>query len=798
MMIVGEAPGEDEAAALLPFIGGSGKILSAMLQHAGIERRHLFVTNVVKCRPTARGAAGKIVNRPPTETEILHCAKFLVGELNEVNPNVVVAMGNIPLHTLTDAKKGITVMRSVPLEGPKRKKENIREAGPTTYKVVPTLHPANVMRQQHMWPAVVFDLVRARNESAFPSIVRRPWRNIIHADLSAVADGLRRRIKEHRIAGVPYGFYGHDLETTGLDPSVSAVRCIGIAAEPSEVYVFDWTGGVQQFVAELHADPDLITVGQNSEGFDIPYQEYKGFDFKGPTYDTMIGWHLLNSALPKDLGFIGATCTDEPYWKDDTMYKSGEDALQYGCGKDVHATVRAFEDQILELQQLNQDGLYFNQIMPLQPVLRAMTKRGLKKDMRRAAGWHAVLIRKADELEARLKKGLGDSSFNIDSPKQLMDLLYTRMGLPIQYKPDRERGQRPTVDADALDQLALIVANGSDPHLKAIAPLFKLVRAIRTYRKWDATFIQCPHDINFYTHPHFGSAKAATGRLNSWDPNMQNWPDEVRDIIIPDDKDCVLMGRDWSGIEWRIAMTLSGDRVGLDALAAGRDPHSDAYAQAFGKAYEEVTKSERFEAKTINYGLLYGRSDASLALGRPGHPESAIPIDRVSGYSQAFLRKFEGYYQMREDIKRRVIRDHFIATAWGRRRWWYTRQQLPEAFNYPMQGNAAHMMYIALIELERQLPKGATLRATIHDECLVHAHKDVVKLADECMKDVMEMRFKEIEEHSQYPDIVRHYYPNGWYCPTDGHLGMTWRACKPETEEQKVEEKRLRKYLGML
>src|SRR5678815_3476488 len=298
----------------------------------------------------------------------------------------------------------------------------------------------------------------------------------------------------------------------------------------------------------------------------------------------------------------------------------------------------------------------------------------------------------------------------------------------------------------------------------------------------------CEQDLNGFTHPHFGSAKVATGRLNSWGPNMQNWPSEVREIIVPDDDDCILMARDWSGIEWRIAMALSGDRVGLDALAAGRDPHSDAYANAFGKLYEEVNDKERFEAKTINYGLLYGRSNDSLSQGRPGHPESAIPVDQVNAYTSGFYQKFQGYYKFRDSIKDQVLKHHYVATAWGRRRWWFTRQQLPEAFNFPMQGNAAHMMYIALIQLEAQLPKGATLRASIHDECLLNVHKDVARQAEECMRDIMEQPFREIQEHSQYPDIVAHYYPNGWYCPSDGHIGKTWKACKGKSKDEKLEE----------
>lgn len=782
IMFVGEAPGEEEGLQLKPFVGGSGRVLTALCVHAGIERKETFVTNVVKCRPTAKNAQGMTVNRIPTDQEIRCCAPFLLSEIKRVNPNVIVALGNVPMKTLTGASKGIMITRSVPVEGCKRN-DGLAEK----YKVIGTFHPAFVMRQQDLWPITVYDLVRARDESKSVTITRRPWTRVIHARLADVGESLERRIRTPRLGGLRY--YHHDLETTGLDPRTDTFRCIGIAAEADEVFCFDWTYDVIEFVRKLHADPTLLTVGQNSEGFDIWFQEEKGFEFEGPSYDTMIGFHLLNPSLPKDLGFIGACYTDEPHWKDNTMYKSGEDALQHGCCKDVHATARAFEEQYKELEvKPRHVDLYFNHIMPLQPVLRRMTRRGVKKDIRRATAWSLVLGRKADELEVRLKKGLGDQTFNVDSPKQLMDLLYRRMGLPVQYTNDREKGFRPTVDADALDNLARISNN----------PLLLLVRSIRTLRKWKSTFVECSHDDNYFVHGHFSSAKAANGRLNSFDPNMQNFPVEVREIIIPDTEDHVLIARDWSQIEWRIAMALSGDKVGLDALAAGRDAHQDAYANAFDVLYETVTKKQRFESKTYNYGLLYGRGVDSLAAGRAGHPESAIPRERVQDYFDRFFAKYSAYNQFRKVVEDQVSKQHFVQNAWGRRRYWYSRSKMPEAFNFPISSTAADMMYEALVDLEAQLPKGAELRLTVHDETVLNCVKEqkTLRQAIECSRDVMEKHFHQIEEASLYPEIVRQYYPNGWTCPSDCHIGTTWRMTKGE-EDQVPFEMELKKSLGV-
>lgn len=777
IMFIGEAPGEEEAITKRPFFGPSGKVLYRQCEHAGVNKNAQFVTNVVKCRPTTRDTYGRLVNRQPTDQEIRACAPLLVHEIKTVNPNVIVALGNIPMHTITDAKRGILDVRSVPTLGNKR-----IDGKAERYKVVGTFHPAFVMRNQDFWPAAVFDLVRAKHESEFPEIRRRKWTSVIHAQLSSVRAKLEGDIRAA-------GLYFHDLETTGLDPKKDSIRCIGLSANDTEIYVFDWTHDVQDFVRMLHADPALKTVGQNSEGFDIRFQEVKGFKFNGPTYDTLLGFHLLNAGLPKDLGFIGACSTDELYWKDDRMYKAGEDALQTGCGKDIHATARGYYDQHEELKLLGQLGLYYNHIMPLQPVLRKMHYRGVKKDVKRAAVWHHLLNQKADELEAQLKRALGEPNLNIASPDQLKDLLYKRMGLPIQYVRDVRGNFRPSVDANALDELAMISQN----------PVLKLVRSIRTLRKWDSTFVLCAMDERQFVHAHFSSAKAANGRINSFDPNGQNWPLQVREIIVPDTEEHVLLARDWSQIEWRIAMALAGDKVGLDALAAGRDPHTDAYAQAFGKPFDLVSKADRFEAKTINYGLLYGRGERSLAAGRAGHPETMIPIERVFDYKQKFFAKYSAYDESRRVIEEQVKRQHYVETAWGRRRYWYTTGQMPEAFNFPISGTAAHMMYEILVELEAQLPRGAELRLTVHDEVVIVSPKDQRTLQQviDCSKSIMERAFPQITERSLYPEVVKHYYPQGWFCPSDCHIGTNWRMTKGEDKHMLEQEVELKKHLNV-
>src|SRR5690606_38563393 len=140
-----------------------------------------------------------------------------------------------------------------------------------------------------------------------------------------------------------------------------------------------------------------------------------------------------------------------------------------------------------------------------------------------------------------------------------------------------------------------------------------LISEIRSAYHTISTNLLVEADENGFVHPSIGSAKAATGRLNSWDPNGQNIPTELREIYIPDDKDHVFLASDWSQIEWRLAMALAGDKTGLELLQSGKDIHTGIAAETLGRRYEDVQEEERYASKFIVYGLGYGRGADSIS-----------------------------------------------------------------------------------------------------------------------------------------------------------------------------------------
>jgi uracil-DNA glycosylase family 4 len=772
-----------------PLIGGAGRILNAMLAHAGISRdSELFVTNCVKCRPPS--------NRTPTKHEIICCAPFLMEEIQEVNPNVIIAAGETALSVLTDKQK-IGLWRGVVTVGPKRDTVEARDgSGVSTFKVFPTWHPAFIARAQQNWPFAVHDLARAKVESGFSEIVRVPINIIRNASIEAHGGTLLADARARRAATF-------DFETTGLTPEYDQILMCGLVARPDQGEVYDWTPGAQRLFQEVLDSPEVTIIGQNILYFDGPFAIEKGFRFPWlRVFDTMVAFHLCNASYgqatlaeggksavnkggrgaEKDLSMIASCHTDIEYWKSREMY--GND-LKGVCGLDVIATDRSATHPetglMAELERYDMTDLYWKHVVPVHPVLYSMTKAGVKINQEKAAAWSVALEAEADRLEAVLKEGLGDLHLNLGSPKQLQALLYDKMGLPPQYVTDR-KGTRVTTNAEALEALAI--------QFPEHAVLGSIV-TIRHLRKMSSTYCEPGlQSADSRLHPRFGVSKAATGRFNSQGPNAQNVPEEMRDIWIPDSDEHVLISADWSQIEWRLAMILSGDPVGLALLTSGQDTHKATAAETLGKRIEDITDTERHRSKFIVYGLGYGRGADSIA------EANNWELSWVKAFIDRFFARFAVFAAWRERNVEFVKKNHFLANSFKRRRWWYT-YQVTEVYNFPQQSEAGDMMYEILVTIANQLPKGADLRLTVHDETVTNVAKDVIRDAWTCIRDCMERMWPEIVEASADPEVVKRFYPNGWYCPADLHVGTTWEMTKSKKPELKAQSAKLQKELGL-
>jgi uracil-DNA glycosylase family 4 len=784
ILYLGEAPGGDEVdypkhrpERMRPFVGGSGRLRDVLLSHAGLDKKvHLYTTNCVKCRPPG--------NRLPTDLEVAACAPFLIEEIEDVNPNLILAAGEVALNVVADKKK-IGLWRGVPT------------AGYAGRKVFPTWHPAFIARAQYNWAFAVHDLVRAKAQSEFPEIRRVPV-NIVR-NPKPETDGVHLLHDARKRGAATF-----DFETSGLSASTGQILMCGIVARPDTAEVYHWTPSARELLEAIVDDPEIEICGQNVLSFDLPFMEDKGHRIRWTrVFDTMVAFHLCNSSYgqtsvadqnkgelfkamgaEKDLSFIASNHTDIEYWKSRDSYKND---LVGVCGVDCIATDRAAyhpTDGIkAELKRYGMESLYYDHVLPVHPVLRYMTKRGVRIDEDRAAKWSVLLEQNADRMELELATLSG--GINLQSPKQMMEFLYGKteaggLGLPVQYLMDKKKGRRPTANADAIDTLATMFPQHQ---------ILRNIVDIRHLRKMKSTYID-PGLMDGRLHPRFGVSKASNGRFNGWNPNAQNVPEVMRDVWVPDSDDFVLISADSSQIEWRAAMVLSGDEVGLELLARGVDNHRAIASEALSIPYDEVTDDQRHAAKFIVYGLGYGRGASSIAAGH------GLDIRFVETFIGRFFRRFGGFSEWREALIPFVRDNHYLVNPWGRRRWWYTRE-ITEIYNFPASSTAADMMIDECIAIDRELPKGADMRLTVHDEVVVHAHKDVVRDAILCIKTHMQAPQPKVVEFSRYPENVKKFYPNGWFCPADVHVGTDWSMCKSKDPQKKKERAALEQHLGV-
>ena len=373
-------------------------------------------------------------------------------------------------------------------------------------------------------------------------------------------------------------------------------------------------------------------------------------------------------------------------------------------------------------QRLREDdsmGLYESIEMPLVPVLARMERAGVAVDTSVLAELHGQTSGRIDSLRAEIQE-LADTEFNVDSPKQLSEVLFEKMGLP---------SSKRTKTGYSTDASVLL----------GLAPSYPIAAKVIEYRelaKLDSTYIEALPKLiaeDGRIHTTFNQTVAATGRLSSSNPNLQNIPvrtefgRRIRAAFVPGDAEAVLVGADYSQIELRILAHLSGDEGLIDAFTSGEDFHAATAARVFGLEPDEVTTGYRSRAKAVNFGIVYGQTAHGLAesLDIP-HAEAQGMIDRYyAAYPQvrAFL----------DETVAQAYRDGYAITLFGRKRW------IPElksgnhnlksfgertAMNHPMQGSAADIIKLAMIEVDRLLREegfASRMVLQVHDELVFEA-----------------------------------------------------------------------------
>jgi len=467
-------------------------------------------------------------------------------------------------------------------------------------------------------------------------------------------------------------------------------------------------------------------VGQNLK-YDYTVFARAGIDLAGITYDTMLESYVLDSVANRhdmdtlSLKYLGHKMIGYEdvagKGKNQLTFNqvSLERAVDYAC-EDADITLQLHETLWPRLEKVERLKDLFEKIeMPLIPVLAAMEQNGVRIDADMLAEHSERLARQMEELEERAYK-LAGTVFNIGSPKQIQEVLYDRLGLPVLRKTPK--GQ-PSTAENVLQELAIE---------------FDLPQVILDHRalsKLKSTYTdKLPELVNPDTgriHTSYHQAVAATGRLSSSDPNLQNIPvrsaegRRIREAFVPD-KGNVLLAADYSQIELRIMAHLSQDEGLLKAFREGEDVHRATASEIFGVALQDVSDDQRRHSKAVNFGLIYGMSSYGLA------QQLRIPRNEAQQYIELYFSRYPGVKAFMDRTRADARERGYVETLFGRRLYVpdikasnFNRRQYAErtAINAPMQGTAADIIKMAMLVVSDWIvDQDADIRMImqVHDE----------------------------------------------------------------------------------
>jgi DNA polymerase I len=524
-----------------------------------------------------------------------------------------------------------------------------------------------------------------------------------------------------------------DTETTSIDANQAELVGLSFAFQPGEAWYVPVSADqteARAVVAEFKSllENDLIEkTGQNIK-YDAIVLKWYGINLRGFFFDTMIAHYLLAPELRHNMDYLAETylhykpvpitaLIGEKGKKQLTMRDAPLEEVKEYAAEDADITWQLRHHFQPLLQQDGLDALFRNIESPLIHVLTDMEFEGVRIDTDFLAQYAEKLAAKINELETRIHQAVG-APFNISSPKQVGEILFDRLKMP--YPGKKTKSGQYSTDEEILTDL-------SKNH-----PVAADILKHRGLQKLKSTYVDAlPKLVNPRSgrvHSSFNQALTATGRLSSNNPNIQNIPirtpegAEIRKAFIPRDDQHVLLSADYSQIELRIIAEISGDEAMLEAFIAGQDIHSATAARVFGVPFPEVTTEQRYRAKTVNFSIIYGAGATNLS--------RQLDIKRAEA-TELIAQYFSQYPGLKAYMEKTVqqARDQgFVTTLMGRRRYLrdiHSKSSLERsnaermAVNTPIQGAAADMVKMAMVNIHRDLQEKqlqTKMILQVHDE----------------------------------------------------------------------------------
>ena len=562
-----------------------------------------------------------------------------------------------------------------------------------------------------------------------------------------------------------YPEFCFDTETTGFDIFNDRIVGLSLAVEPFKAWYVPFlekdTPEYAEIVRPLFEDEKIAKIGQNIK-FDLMVLRRLGITIRGRMYDTMILHYLLDPESRHNMNALAEKYLNYKPIEIETLIGKGSKQLTMDlvnvervkeyAAEDADVTLQLKQALYPMIEQIGLQHLYFEIEEPMIAVLADIEMAGVRIDSEALAVYAVELNRKLAELEAAIRTEAGEPNLNINSARQLGEGLFGKMR--IAEKPKMTKTKQFCTDED---------------YLQSFARKHRIVDLILEYRgvkKLLSTYVEAlPQLVNRSTgriHTSFNQAVTATGRLSSTNPNLQNIPvrddmgRRIRKAFIPSDDDHLLLSADYSQVELRLMAHLSGDESLIAAFEHGEDIHAATAAKLFNKTLDEVTSEERRRAKTANFGIIYGISAFGLS------QRLEIPRKEAKEIIDGYFASYPGVKKYMDNVVEKAKEEGFVSTIFGRRRYLNDiashnaiARGLAErnAVNAPIQGSAADIMKIAMINVHRRFAaEGIRSRVIlqVHDELVVDMLRSeqerVTAIVTECMESAAQLKVRLIAD----------------------------------------------------
>lgn len=565
-----------------------------------------------------------------------------------------------------------------------------------------------------------------------------------------------------------------DTETTGLD--FHGAEVVGIAfsyTKNTAYYVnlpaeFENAKKLIQKFKPAFENPEILKIGQNIK-FDIQMLKPYGINVAGPFFDTMLAHYLLQPEQQHNFNFLSRKYLKyNPVEIEELIGPKGKDQknmrevdpllIKEYSGEDADITFQLKELLCNELKEVELLKIAEEIEMPLIPVLAEMEFAGVSLDTDFLNEYAKVLQTKIQEFEQKIFH-LSGTAFNVSSPKQLGEILFDKMKI-ISNPLKTKTGQYSTSE----QELQKLIGKHE---------IISIILDYRTVQKLQNTYVESlpklVHTKTSRLHTSFNQAITATGRLSSTNPNLQNIPirtaegREIRKAFVTSSNENLILSADYSQIELRLIAAMSGDENMIEDFRKGADIHSATAAKIFNIDISDVTKDMRSQAKSANFGIIYGISSFGLAQN--------LSISR-SDAKNLIDNYFKSYPKVKEYMDKQIAfaRDHeYVTTLFGRRRYLAdinSRNAIVRgnaernAINAPIQGTAADIIKLAMINIFRRLESEklkSSMILQVHDELVFNVHQNELETLKKLVKSEMENAIK-----LSVPLLVEIGYGNNW------------------------------------